>query len=81
MYAHKNLRCNRSATRDVKTTIGASMTNISDFGYTCPATGQGTMPRTGEPKEVAKLALFLGSDDASFINGQSIAADAGWTAY
>lgn len=81
MYAHKNIRCNGIAPGGVETNIGASMTNMSEFGYGRQATGQGTMPRAGKPEEVAQLALFLGSDDASFINGQVIAADAGWTAY
>ena len=33
-----------------------------------------------EPEEVAELALFLCSKDASFINGSSIVMDGGWTA-
>ena len=32
-----------------------------------------------EPKDVAKLALFLGSDDSAIISGQCIAADGGKT--
>ena len=35
------------------------------------------MGRIGEPSEVAKLALFLTSDDARFINGSAIAIDGG----
>jgi len=38
-------------------------------------------PRTGEPKEIAEVALFLASDDSSFVNGTVITADSGWTAY
>ncbi len=37
--------------------------------------------RLGQPQEIATLALFLASDCASFINGQAIVADGGWTAY
>jgi NAD(P)-dependent dehydrogenase (short-subunit alcohol dehydrogenase family) len=39
------------------------------------------MPRMGEPDEIARVALFLVSDDASFVNGEVLVADGGWTAY
>lgn len=35
--------------------------------------------RLGEPIDVARVALFLASDDAAFVTGQSIAADGGMT--
>src|SRR5215470_642949 len=34
--------------------------------------------RLGRPEEVAKVALFLASNDASFLVGAEIAADGGW---
>jgi NAD(P)-dependent dehydrogenase (short-subunit alcohol dehydrogenase family) len=36
--------------------------------------------RVGQPEEVAKAALFLASNDASFITGTSLAVDGGLTA-
>jgi len=32
-----------------------------------------------EPREVAGLAVYLASDDASYINGQAWAVDGGYT--
>ncbi len=37
------------------------------------------MNRFGEPEEMAETILFLCSDAASYITGQNIAADGGWT--
>jgi NAD(P)-dependent dehydrogenase (short-subunit alcohol dehydrogenase family) len=36
--------------------------------------------RTGRPEEIAEAVLWLCSDRASFVTGQSLAADGGWTA-
>ena len=33
--------------------------------------------RAGQPSEIANMALFLGSDEASYANGQAIAVDGG----
>jgi 2-keto-3-deoxy-L-fuconate dehydrogenase len=37
------------------------------------------MGRLGTPEEIAALALYLASDAASFVTGQAIAIDGGWT--
>ena len=36
------------------------------------------MPRTADPSEMARPAVFLCSDDASFVTGHAFCADGGW---
>ena len=36
--------------------------------------------RVGEPEEIARAALWLASDDSSFVTGQALAVDGGVTA-
>ena len=40
--------------------------------------GRIPMRRIGEPRELAALAVFLASEQASYVTGQSIAVDGGW---
>lgn len=36
------------------------------------------MHRAGDPDEIAKVAVFLASDDASYVTGQCLYVDGGW---
>lgn len=81
MYANNGIRCNGIAPGAVMTNIASSMTNISQFGAGRQQLGMAINPRAGQPEEIAQLAIFLGSDESSFVNGQVIAIDGGWTAY
>jgi NAD(P)-dependent dehydrogenase (short-subunit alcohol dehydrogenase family) len=70
--------------------INAICPGLIETGMTRPifdlARGRGTLERVGqlnpvrrhgEPSEIAHVALFLASDDASYVNGQSIPVDGG----
>lgn len=81
MYAEKGIRCNAIAPGGVGTNIQASMTNINGFGASRQQLGMAINPRIGTSEEIATVALFLASDDSSFVNGQVVAADSGWSAY
>jgi NAD(P)-dependent dehydrogenase (short-subunit alcohol dehydrogenase family) len=39
-----------------------------------------TIPRLGEPEDIAQMALFLASPASKFVTGQAIAVDGGYTA-
>ncbi len=80
MYAEKGIRCNAIAPGGVATNIAASMKNLNEFGASRAGKSQSVMPRAGKSEEIANVALFLASDEASFVNGTVITADAGWTA-
>lgn len=81
IYADKNIRSNVIAPGGVNTEIGEDMTGWSEVGRARCMMGMGTMPRMGEAVEIAQLALFLASDEASLINGAVVTADAGWGCY
>ncbi|AEO99527.1 MULTISPECIES: SDR family oxidoreductase [Heyndrickxia] len=80
-YVLKGIRCNAIAPGGVETNIGTTMSEPNAFGLERAMSGSAINPRSGKPEEIATIALFLASDDASFVNGAVITADAGWTAY
>jgi 3-oxoacyl-[acyl-carrier protein] reductase len=43
--------------------------------------GRTPMHRFGRPEELAAVAVFLASDEASFITGVAITVDGGWVSY
>ena len=55
--------------------------SIAQFDETTIAARQAEMPlgRFGAPEEIAALAAFLASDEASYLQGAIVTADGGWT--
>jgi NAD(P)-dependent dehydrogenase (short-subunit alcohol dehydrogenase family) len=83
MYSKSGIRCNGIAPGAVNTSIVETidMTKITPLVNDRIMTGMALNPRTGESSEIANAALFLGSDESSFINAQILVADGGWSAY
>lgn len=80
-YAKKGIRCNAIAPGAMKTNIMGKI-GVSDVGKLIKSmfTTQGNQ-KIADPLEVANVALFLASDEASFINGTVFVADGGWSSY
>ena len=79
-WAPEGLRVNALAPGYIQTAlvdelVQAGRMNLDALTRRTPAR------RLGQPHEIATLALFLASDAASFINGQAIVADGGWSSY
>jgi NAD(P)-dependent dehydrogenase (short-subunit alcohol dehydrogenase family) len=81
-YAARGIRCNCICPGWVDTPINyahAAMMGGLEKIYANIGQFQ-PIGRPGEPREIAHLALFLASDEASFITGSVISADGGMTA-
>ena len=75
-YGAENIRCNALCPGAIKTRISpAPGTELYERQISKTFLG-----RIGEPNEVAHAALFLASDEASYITGAVLAVDGGWTA-
>ncbi|HBT85914.1 MAG TPA: 3-ketoacyl-ACP reductase [Clostridiaceae bacterium] len=82
MYAKKNIRSNVIAPGTIATEMVANVEKTCNTeGYGICISGTTNIPRIGKPEEVARIALFLASDDSDIINGAVVTADAGWTSY
>ena len=55
------------------TKVGADEEALKQFAQTIP------LKRMGQPADIANLAVFLASDDSSYITGQLLVADGGFT--
>lgn len=77
-----NIRTNCIAPAAIRTPMVAeSNLNDPDFDEQAFLTGGTPLRRWGKPEEIAKTALFLASDDATYLNGSIIVADGGITIY
>jgi len=79
-YGKYNIRTNCIAPAAIQTEMVKQSNPDNDFFDETAFLGlRSPLRRWGQSDEVAKLALFLASDDSSYINGTVIAADGGIT--
>jgi NAD(P)-dependent dehydrogenase (short-subunit alcohol dehydrogenase family) len=75
-YGAHNIRCNAICPGAITTRVSPSPGSELHQRQL----GKTFLGRIGEPREVAAAALFLGSDDSSYVTGAVLAVDGGWTA-
>ena len=76
--AKKNIRVNCLCPGFIATNLTADLkTKAETYQFTIDRTPMG---RWGRPEEVASAALFLASDESSFVTGSPLIVDGGYTA-
>lgn len=76
-YASKNIICNAVAPGKILTGKSGRAVDPDMLDYSQRRT---PMPRLGKPLDVANAALFLASDEATYITGHNMLVDGGWMA-
>ena len=81
-YAKQGIRCNAIAPGWVDTPINYAHAEMLGGLQEVYATIDSFQPigRPGEPREIANVALFLASDESTFVTGSVLVADGGMTA-
>jgi NAD(P)-dependent dehydrogenase (short-subunit alcohol dehydrogenase family) len=82
-HAHENIRVNCICPSIVETELVKGLFSHSEEGRKARDARIGTLPlgRFGKPEDVADLAVFLASDESSWITGTAIPVDGGLSAY
>ena len=82
-HAHEHIRVNCICPSVVETDLIRDLFAKSEEGRQAKRARIGTIPmgRFGQPQDVAGLAVFLASDESSWMTGTAIPLDGGLTAY
>lgn len=81
-HAEQGIRVNAVAPGEVRTPMLSSERDFTPSEADLQAMADATIPmkRLAEPIEIARVVLFLASDDASYMTGEIVHVDAGYTA-
>lgn len=81
-HVEQGIRINAVAPGEVNTPMLASERETAPTPEDLQALAEATIPmkRLAEPVEIAKVVVFLASDDASYMTGEIVSVDAGYTA-
>ena len=77
-YGHDNIRVNCIEPGYIATRMVAEAMKDETIPFV-PLVKSSPAERPGDPAEIAKVAVFLASDDASYLHGTEICADGGFT--
>lgn len=80
MYMPDHIRCNVIAPGGIVTEISQSMGMPNLAGYERVKLPLACSPEPGSAEQIASAALFLASDDSSYVNGDVLMVDGGWNA-
>jgi 2-keto-3-deoxy-L-fuconate dehydrogenase len=80
-FVARGIRCNALCPGTVETpSLGARLSAQPDPAAARQAfLARQPMARFGRPEEIAAAAVYLASDEAGFVTGQTITIDGGWT--
>ncbi len=81
MYMKDKIRCNVIAPGGIKTEIASAMGMPDREGYQKISGVLGLAPEQGEAEDIANAALFLASDESSYISGTVLPVDGGWISF
>jgi NAD(P)-dependent dehydrogenase (short-subunit alcohol dehydrogenase family) len=76
-YAKQGIVCNAIAPGKIETGKPGPAASPEIMAYSESRT---PYPRMGRPEDVANAAVFLASDEATFITGENLMVDGGWMA-
>lgn len=81
-HVEQGIRVNAVAPGEVRTPMLSSQRDFTPTEEALQAMADATIPmkRLAEPEEIARVVVFLASDEASYMTGEIVHVDAGYTA-